>query len=87
VHDWCVIYRCTGGRSRDTYICLIQLDAVDVGSSRGNKEAEASVYAGGTGGQEQVKREVGRHTCRLCACQGSLVVEGCLQEVCESEAG
>jgi hypothetical protein len=63
----------------DTYNCLVDLNAVDVGKPRGDKEVEASEYGGGAGGLEQVISEVGLHTGGLCACQGCCTVEGGLQ--------
>jgi hypothetical protein len=54
--------------SVDTYSCLVDLNAVDVGKPRGHEEVEASEYISGTGGLEQVVREVGLQTGGLCAC-------------------
>jgi hypothetical protein len=66
--------------SLDTYSCLVDLNAVDIGKPRGDKEVEASEYGGGTGGLEQIVSEVGLHTGGLCACQGCCNVEGGLQQ-------
>jgi hypothetical protein len=66
-------------RPSETYSCLVELNGVDVGSPCGDEEIKASEYICGTGGLEQIEREVGHQTGCFVAREGSCTVEGGLQ--------